>query len=82
VHRAVKTSTKLQISPLTVDGFENGFQQWIQHIFLVVVEAERNFFPKFFFGFQNFDPLNGPVAGKPFVLEDFVFGMGTYVHLP
>ena len=25
------------------------------------------------------DPLYSPVAGKPFVLEDFVFGMGTSV---
>jgi len=25
------------------------------------------------------DPLYGPVAGKPFVLEDFVFGTGTSV---
>ena len=25
------------------------------------------------------DPLYGPVAGKPFVLEDFVLGMGTSV---
>jgi len=68
-------STKSQISPLIVNGFENGFQQWIQHIFLVVVDAKRNFF----FGFQNLDPLYGPVVGKPFVLEDFVFGIGTSV---
>jgi len=30
-----------------VNGFKNGFHQWIQRIFLVVVEAEnvfRNFF--------------------------------------
>jgi len=25
------------------------------------------------------DALYGPVVGKPFVLEDFVFGMGTSV---
>ena len=31
--------TKLQISPLIVNGFKNGFHQWIQRIFLVVVEA-------------------------------------------
>jgi len=66
----------LQISPLIVNGFENGFHQWIQHIFLVVVEARR-IFPKFFFCFQNLDALYGPVVAKPFVLEDFVFGMGT-----
>jgi len=63
----------LPISPLIVNGFENGFHQWIQHIFLVVVEAKRNFC------FQNLDALYGPVVGKPFVLEDFVFGMGTSV---
>ena len=37
------------------------------------------FSEKNFFGFQNLDPLYGPVAGKPFVLEDFVLGMGTSV---
>jgi len=36
--------TKLQISPLIVNGFKNGFHQWIQRIFLVVVEAKRIFF--------------------------------------
>jgi len=40
--------TKLQISPLIVNGFKNGFHQWIQHIFLVVVE-HKNFFPEIFF---------------------------------
>jgi len=34
---------------------------------------------KFFFGFQNLDALYRPVADKPFVLEDFVLGMGTSV---
>jgi len=72
-------STKLQISPLIVNRLENGFHQWIRHIFLVVVEAKRNFLRKFFFGFQNLDPHYGPVAGKLFVLEDFVLGMGTSV---
>jgi len=43
------------------------------------VEANRNFFRKSFFGFQNLDPLYGPVVGKLFVLEDFVLGMGTSV---
>jgi len=38
-----------------VNGFKNGFHQWIQRIFLVV-EAERNFFGNFF-GFQNLDAL-------------------------
>jgi len=42
----------LQISPLIVNGFKNGFHQWIQRIFLVVVEAERNFFRKFFLVFK------------------------------
>ena len=72
-------TTQLQISPLIVNGFKNGFHQWIQRIFLVVVEAERNFFGKIFFGFQNLDALCRPVAGKPFVLEDLCFGMGTSV---
>jgi len=67
-------STKLQISPLIANAFENGFQQWIQHIFLVVLEAKRNF-SEIFFCFQNLDPLYGPVAGKAFVLEDLVLGM-------
>jgi len=37
------------------------------------------FSEKKFFCFQNLDALYGPVAGKPFVLENFVFGMGTSV---
>jgi len=42
--------TKMQIlSPVFVNGFENGFHQWIQRIFLVVVEAKRIGFRKFFF---------------------------------
>jgi len=61
--------TKLQISPVVVNGFKNGFHQWIQHIFLVVVEA-KNIFPKIFFCFQNLDALYRPVAGKPFMLEN------------
>jgi len=44
LERPDTASTKLQISPLIVNGFENGFHKWIQHIFVVVVEAERNFF--------------------------------------
>jgi len=70
---------KLQISPLIVSGFKNGFHQWIQRISLVVVEAERNFCPEIFFGFQNLDALYRPVAGKPFVLEDLCLDMGTSV---
>jgi len=31
------------------------------------------------FGFQNLDALYRPVAGKPFVLEDLCFDMGTSV---
>jgi len=43
----------VQISPLIVNGFKNGFHQWIQRIFLVAVEAERIFFPEnFFFVFK------------------------------
>jgi len=65
----------LQISPVIL----NGFHQWIQRIFLVAAEA-KNFFPKkIFFGFRNLDALYRPVAGKPFVLEDFVLGVGTSV---
>jgi len=73
--RADTAVTKLQVSPLIVNGFENGFHQWIQHIFLVVVERKKFFFRKFFL----FDALYRPVAAKPFVLEDFVLGMGTSV---
>ena len=58
---------------------QNGFHQWIQRIFLVVVEAKKFFFRKFFCCFQNLDALYRPVAGKPFVLEDLCFDMGTSV---
>ena len=54
--RADTAVTKLQISPLIVNGFKNGFHQWIQHIFLVVVEAKKFFF-RIFFCFQNLDAL-------------------------
>jgi len=67
--------TKLQIPPVIVNGFENGFQQWIQRIFLVVVEAKKLFSEIFF----NFDPLCGPVAGKPLVLEVLCLEVGTSV---
>jgi len=69
----------LQISPLIVDGFKNGFHQWIQRIFLVVAEAKEFFSEKFCFCFQNLHALYRPVAGKPFVLEDLCVGMGTSV---
>ena len=78
VERADAAVTELQISSVIVDRFKNGFHQWIQRIFLVVVEAERNFFLNFFC-FQNLDALYRPVAGKPFVLEDLCLGMGTSV---
>jgi len=68
----------VQISPVIVNGYKNGFHQWIQRIFLVVVEAEK-FFSEIFFCFQNLDALYRPVAGKPFVLEELCFGMGTSV---
>ena len=45
---------------------------------MVLVEAKRIFFRNFFC-FQNLDALYRPVAGKPFVLEDFVLGMSTSV---
>jgi len=69
--------TKLQISPVIVNGFENGFHQWIQRIFLVVVEAKKIVFRNIFF--LNLDPLCRSVAAKLFVLEDFFFGKGTSV---
>jgi len=37
------------------------------------------FFRKFFFGFQNLDPLYRPVAGKPLVLEVLCPEVGTSV---
>ena len=75
--------TKLQISPVIVDGFKNGFHQWIQRMFLVVVEAKKIFFRKNFF-FQNLDPLYRPVAGKPLVLEVLCLEVGSALlwHLP
>jgi len=64
-----------------VNGFRNGFHQWIQRIFAVVVEAKK--IPKkIFFGFQNLDAHYRPVAGKPFVLEDLCLDMGTSVASP
>ena len=41
----------MQISPVIVKGFENGFHQWIRRIFLVVVEA-KNIFSEIFFVFK------------------------------
>jgi len=64
-----RRSQNCKISPVIVNGFRNGFHQWIQRIFLVLVEA-KVFFRKFFFGFRNLDALCRPVAGKPLVLED------------
>jgi len=66
----------MQISPVIVNGFENGFQQWIQRIFLVVVEAEKLVSEKFFL---KLDPLCGPVAAKPLVLELLCLEVGTSV---
>ena len=62
-----------------MDGFKNGFHQWIQRIFLVVVEAEEIFFRKKNFCFQNLDPLYRSVAGKPLVLEVLCLEVGTSV---
>ena len=59
----------IEISPVIVNGFKNGFHQWIQRIFLV----EK------FFCFQNLDPLYRPVAGKPLVLELLCLEVGTSV---
>ena len=66
----------MQISPVVVNGFENGFHQWIQRIFLVVVEAKKNGLRNFFL---NLDPLCGPVAAKPLVLELLCLEVGTSV---
>jgi len=41
--------TEMQISPVIVNGFENGFHRWSQRIFLVVVEAEKIDVWKIFF---------------------------------
>ena len=51
LERADTAVTKLQISPLIVNGFKNGFHQWIQRIFLVVVEAKKFFSEIFFWKF-------------------------------
>ena len=66
----------MQISPLIVNGFSNGFHQWIQRIFLVVLEAKKIDFRIFFL---NLDPLCSPVAGKPLVLELLCLEVGTSV---
>jgi len=44
-----------------------------------VVVEHKEIFSEIFFCFQNLDALYRPVAGKPFMLEDFVLGMGTSV---
>jgi len=49
LERADVAVTEVQISPVIVNGFENGFHRWIQRIFLVVVEAKKIVFRKFFF---------------------------------
>ena len=67
----------MQISPVIVNGFKNRFHQWSQCIFLVVVEAEKIGFGQIFF--LKLDPLCGPVAAKPLVLELLCLEMGTSV---
>ena len=67
----------MQISPVIVNGFENGFHRWSQRIFLVVVEAKKNWFRENFF--LKWDPLCGPVAAKPLVLELLCLEVGTSV---
>jgi len=49
VERVDAAVTETQVSPVIVDGFKNGFHQWIQRIFLIVVEAKKIVFRKFFF---------------------------------
>jgi len=62
LERADTAVTKLQISLLIVNGFKNGFYQWIQRIFLVVVEA-KNFFSENFFLFLKFGCTLPPCSG-------------------
>jgi len=68
--------TEMQISPVIVNGFENGFHRWIQRIFLVVVEAKKVVSEIFFL---KLDPLCGPVAAKPLMLEPLCLEVGTSV---
>jgi len=51
IERPDTAVTKLQISPLIVNGFKNGFYQWMHRIFLVAVEA-KIFFSEIFFVFK------------------------------
>jgi len=78
LERADTAVTKLQISRLIVNGFKNGFHQWVQCIFLVVLEVKK-IFSEIFVCFRNLDALYRPVAGKPFVLEDLCLDTGTSV---
>jgi len=57
LERADTAVTNLQISPLIANGFKNGFHQWIQHIFLVVVEHKRIFSEKKIFCLMHFSAL-------------------------
>jgi len=52
MERADTAVTKLQISSLIVNGFKNGFHQWIQRIFLVVAEVKKFFSEKKIFVFK------------------------------
>ena len=65
----------MQISPVIVNGFKNGFHQWIQHIFLVLVEA--NFFSGNFF--SKFGSTLPPCRGKLLALEVLCLEVGTSV---
>jgi len=62
LERADMAVTKLQISLLIVNGFKNGFHQWIQRIFLVVVELREIFFRKIFL-FSKFGCTLLPCSG-------------------
>jgi len=62
LEKADTAVTKLQISPLIVNRFKNGFHQWIQRIFLVVVKAKENFFRNFFL-FSKFGCTLPPCSG-------------------
>jgi len=66
--------TKMQIPPAIVNGFEKGFHRWIQRIFLVVVEVKKLVSENFFL---KLDPLCGPIAAKPLVLEVSCLEVGT-----
>ena len=65
--------TKLQISPVFVNGFKNRFHQWIQQIFLVLIKGKEIFFPVSKFG-CTLPPCSGLTIGA----RGFVVGHGHF----